>query len=127
MIASLASVASAAPAASVADSLSVSVDVVTRTTVTVTVTVVGRLDAARCPELRKEFNRLIAEGCQALVIDLHESTFIDSVGLAALVKAMRDSADAGAEFWLIRPEQDDAMRVFKLSKFDSIFDMRRRT
>jgi anti-sigma B factor antagonist len=109
---------------SVTDSLSVAVEVITHTTVTVTV--VGRLDAARCPELRSEIDRRIAAGCEALVIDLHNATFIDSVGLAALVKAMRDAQGIGAEFWLVRPGSDDAMRVFRLSKFDSVFDMRGR-
>jgi anti-anti-sigma factor len=110
---------------SITDSLAVAVDVITHTTVTVTV--VGRLDAARCPELRSEIDRRVTDGCERLVVDLHEATFIDSVGLAALVKAMRDAQGISAEFYLIKPEREDAMRVFRLSKFDSVFDMRGRT
>jgi anti-anti-sigma factor len=111
--------------APVIDSLSVAVDVLTYTTVTVTVA--GRLDAARCPELRAEIDRRIVDGCQALTVDLHDAAFIDSVGLAALVKAMRDAQAIGATFELVRPQRDDAMRVFRLSKFDSVFAMRART
>jgi anti-sigma B factor antagonist len=110
---------------SVSDSIATTVDVVTHTTVTVRVA--GRLDAARCPELRAEIDARIAAHCDALCVDLHDTAFIDSVGLAALVKAMRDADSIGSEFWLVRPATDDAMRVFRLSKFDSVFDMRSRT
>ncbi len=104
--------------------LSVSVQSVTTTVTTVTVGVAGRLDAARCPDLRAEFDRRLEANCHRLVCDLTEATFVDSVGLAALVKAMRDAHSNGAEFEIIRPRSDDAMRVFRLSKFDEVFTMR---
>lgn len=105
-----------------ADTMAVAVHTVTHTTVTIRVT--GRLDAARCPELRSEIDRRIADGCDGLVIDLAEAIFIDSVGLAALVKAMRDANAIGATFVIVRPRSEDAMRVFRLSKFDEVFTMR---
>ncbi len=102
----------------------IQVRVQTVSTVTVTVAVTGRLDAVVSPALRAEFDTQIATGCQHLVADLSEATFVDSVGLAALVKAMRDAHATGATFEILRPSDNDAMRVFRLSKFDEVFTMR---
>ena len=106
----------------VTDCLTVDVHTVTYTTVTIAI--VGRLDAARCPELRSEFDGRLATGCDELIVDLWDAEFVDSVGLAALVKAMRDAEGIGALFAIVRPASEDAMRVFRLSKFDEVFDMR---
>jgi anti-sigma B factor antagonist len=103
-------------------SLTVTLQTVAQTTVTISVD--GRLDAARCPELRAEVDQRLAGQVHALVIDLSEATFIDSVGLAALVKAMRDAEAQESSFVIVRPRSDDAMRVFRLSKFDRVFTMR---
>ena len=103
------------------DSLQVGVH--TASVITVTVTITGRLDAVVCPAVRAEFDSRIAEGCQHLVADLSDASFVDSVGLAALVKAMRDAQSAGATFEILRPFSEDAMRVFRLSKFDEVFVM----
>jgi anti-sigma B factor antagonist len=100
-----------------------SVDVRTVTHTTVVISVDGRLDAACCPEIRAEVDRRIETGCQQLIFDLSHASFVDSVGLAALVKAMRDTQRIGAEFSIVRPTSDDAMRVFRLSKFDEVFNM----
>jgi anti-sigma B factor antagonist len=100
------------------------VSVQTISVVTVTVSINGRLDAVVCPALRVEFDTRIAAGCQHLIADLSEASFVDSVGLAALVKAMRDAHSAGATFEILRPTNEDAMRVFRLSKFDEVFVMK---
>jgi anti-sigma B factor antagonist len=102
----------------------IQVRVQTVSIVTVTVAVTGRLDAVVSPALRAEFDTRIATGCQHLVADLSGATFVDSVGLAALVKAMRDAQATGAAFEILRPSNEDAMRVFRLSKFDEVFAMR---
>jgi anti-sigma B factor antagonist len=101
------------------DELSVNVQTVTSTIATITIT--GRLDAARCVEVRSTVDQMLTPTCQRLVIDLSEVTFVDSVGLAALVKAMRDAQKVEAQFVVRRPASDDAMRVFRLSKFDEVF------
>jgi anti-sigma B factor antagonist len=102
----------------------IQVSVHTISVTTVTVAISGRLDAVVCPEVRAEFDRRIADGCQHLVADLSNAIFVDSVGLAALVKAMRDAQAAGTTFEIVRPSNEDAMRVFRLSKFDEVFIMK---
>jgi anti-sigma B factor antagonist len=103
---------------------SFTVDVQTVTTTTAVIRVSGRLDAARCPELRELTEFHSQPGLSRMSIDLRDALFIDSVGLAALVKAMRDTQAIGATFDIVKPLSNDAMRIFRLSKFDEVFDMR---
>ncbi len=103
---------------------SISVEMQTTITTTATVVITGRFDALVCPDIRAEFDARLANGCDHLVADLSDAHFVDSVGLAALVKAMRDAKAAGSSFTILRPRSDDAMRVFRLSKFDEVFTIR---
>lgn len=102
----------------------ITIDVQKTTTTTATVLVAGRFDAVVCPEIRAAFTDRLEQGCDHLVADLSSATFVDSVGLAALVKAMRDAQAVGASFTILRPTSEDAMRVFRLSKFDEVFTFR---
>jgi anti-sigma B factor antagonist len=103
---------------------SFSVDIQTVSTTTAVIAVSGRLDAARCPELRELTESHSQPGLTRMTINLRDAHFVDSVGLAALVKAMRDTQAVGATFDIVKPSNDDAMRIFRLSKFDEVFDMR---
>ena len=49
--------------------------------------------------------------------------FVDSAGLAALVRARRDARAAGGDVVLVRPADDNALRVFRLTQFDEVFQM----
>jgi len=86
-----------------------------------TVKVHGRLDALEAPALRQEISDQIASGEIRLVIDLSEIEFVDSAGLAALVKGLKDTRSAGGDLRLVRPAAEDAMRVFRLTRFDEVF------
>lgn len=58
-----------------------------------------------------------------MVIDLSGVSFLDSAGLAVLARARRDRVLSGRSLVLVRPASDDAMRVFRLTRFDEIFTM----
>ena len=88
-----------------------------------TVTLAGRLDALEAGPLRTVLHEAIIDGQVNLVIDLSRVDFVDSAGLAALVKGMKDARRAGGDLQLISPKSDDAMRVFELTKFDQVFAM----
>lgn len=83
----------------------------------------GRLDALEAPDLREAINAQLAIGPTALIIDLADVEFVDSAGLAALVKGMKDSRRNGGDLRIVSPAADDAMRVFKLTRFDKVFAM----
>jgi anti-anti-sigma factor len=55
----------------------------------------GELDLASCPELEQELDDAAALGT-AVVVDLRELTFIDSTGIAVLVKAYAQSGQNGS-------------------------------
>lgn len=90
---------------------------------TAVVTLSGRLDAVEAPALRAQLTRLLARGVRCLVVDLDGVHFIDSAGLAALVRARRDCRAAGGDVFLVRPGSENAMRVFRLTQFDEVFVM----
>ena len=89
-----------------------------------TVTLKGRLDSLEAQGLRDTVRRLISSGCRQMSIDLTEVTFIDSAGLAVLVRTHRELQASGGELVLVRPSGENANRIFQLTQFDQIFTMR---
>ena len=89
----------------------------------VTLKLDGRLDALKEPSLRSAIDEQLSAGPTALVIDLADVEFVDSAGLAALVKGMKDARRDGGDLRLVSPVSADAMRVFKLTRFDQVFSM----
>jgi len=91
--------------------------------VSATIVLLGRLDAVEAPALREQFAEIFDAGAMTVVVDLVGVTFIDSAGLAALVRARRDAQSAGGDLVLIRPADEAALRVFRLTQFDEVFQM----
>ena len=88
-----------------------------------TVVLDGRLDALEAAPLRQVLQEHIAAGEMHLAVDLAAVEFVDSAGLAALVKGMKDARSAGGDLRLVAPTAPDAFRVFELTKFDKVFSM----
>lgn len=87
------------------------------------ITLSGRLDALEARGLRDLFDSHIAAGRNRIVVDLRGLEFVDSAGLAALVKGMKECRASGGDLRLVSPTAKDAMRVFELTRFDRVFDM----
>ena len=81
----------------------------------------GRLDAVEAPALRAEFARLLPARPAVVVVDLADVAFVDSAGLAALVRFRRELHGVGGDLVLIRPTRAEAFRVFRLTQFDEVF------
>ena len=98
---------------------------------TTTVTLTGRLDALEAPVLRTELDRVLAGHASGhaphVVVDLADVDFVDSAALAVLVRLRRGTTAAGGLLTLVRPDSEDAMRVFRLTQFDRVFTMTRRS
>ncbi len=88
-----------------------------------TITCTGRLDALEAAPMRETVASHLDAGANRLVVDLSDVEFVDSAGLAALVRGMKDARSVGGDLRLVSPKNPDAMRVFELTKFDSVFDM----
>ncbi|MDQ1287345.1 MAG: anti-sigma factor antagonist [Actinomycetota bacterium] len=88
----------------------------------VSVVVTGpRLDAVEAAHLREVIEELLVAGTTRLVVDLSGTGFVDSAGLACLVRAMTTLRRRGGDVALVRPASDDAWRVFRLTQFDEVF------
>ncbi len=89
----------------------------------------GRLDALEAMQRRADLERLarsaVADGA-AVLVDLSAVEFIDSAGLAALVRLRRQVEEAGAGVILVRPAAPAAWRIFELTGLDQVFDVSER-
>ncbi|MCB0084895.1 MAG: STAS domain-containing protein [Caldilineaceae bacterium] len=90
----------------------------------VTVAPKGRLDALQAPEFRKQIQALLDEGVHNLVIDLSETPFLDSAGMAVLVSALKQCRERGGDARMVWPGSDPVKRILALTKFDRVFEMK---
>lgn len=88
-----------------------------------TIAFTGRFDAVEAMAARARMAEPDITTPAHLVLDLHAVTFLDSAGLAVLVRARRDRQRDGRTIALVRPASEDAMRVLRLTRFDRIFTM----
>lgn len=82
----------------------------------------GRLDALEAGGLREALTASVEAGKNRIIVDLSIVDFVDSAGLAALVKGMKDARAAGGDVKLVMPASADARRVFELTRFDQVFE-----
>lgn len=88
-----------------------------------TITVTDRLDALGAQDLRAEVERALAAGVVRFVVDLSATEFVDSAGLAALARGMKDARARAGDLRIVSPTAADAQRVFSLTRFDQVFTM----
>jgi anti-anti-sigma factor len=69
------------------------------------VALVGEHDAYSAERLEGELGVLLGEG-RRIVVDLHDTDFIDSTTLAALLAARRRAAGAGLGFTVVLPQRN---------------------
>jgi anti-sigma B factor antagonist len=73
----------------------------------------GELDLSNVPSLDHELRRAVSLPLSTVIVDLSGLAFIDSLGIACLVKAVRHS-NGGPELRMRRPSAEVA-RVFELT------------
>ena len=88
----------------------------------VEVIVLGELDLASAPELRRELRRAIVAG-PVVVVDLSAVALIDSVGLGLLVGAHRRARDAGGSLVVVAPS-DRLVALLADTGLDHVLDVR---
>ena len=81
----------------------------------------GPIDARTGAELTDRLVDIIDDqGNRQLVVDLSQTTFIDSAGLAVLLDALRRMETNGGDLVLSGPTAD-VMRVFEVAQLDKVF------
>jgi anti-anti-sigma factor len=73
----------------------------------------GEIDVAEAPGVERRLAEALA-GSRHVVVDLREVTFIDSSGLAVLLRAAQAAAREGRELRLLRP-RPLVMRTFEIA------------
>ncbi len=80
----------------------------------------GRLDHTSVPELEGVLDQLHAAGSHRLVVDLHETTYINSGGLRVLVTAWRRARSQSGDVHLCCLT-DRLTEIFEMAGFERIF------
>ncbi len=84
----------------------------------------GELDAATASELHQKLEALLTGGKPKVIVDLKDTGFIDSSGLAMLVRAFKHARAAGGTLALAGL-QPTVRKVFELTRLDKAFDIYR--
>lgn len=82
----------------------------------------GRFDAFETEALREHVDGCLANGDSTLTVDLSDVNFVDSSGLAELVRAMKRCREAGGEFFL-RQLSDPVRVILELTRLDLAFEI----
>ena len=83
-------------------------------------TLSGRLDASAAPGIATWLEETVQGQPSNIVVDLGNVTFIDSTGLAILVKGMRRCRQQGGELVLCGLQQPVRV-IFELTRLDQAF------
>lgn len=75
------------------------------------VRVVGEVDTATAPELRKSIEGLLNDGVTEIVVDLVGVPFMDSTGLGSLAHAHSRASGAGGGILLRSPQPNVVMAL----------------
>jgi len=80
----------------------------------------GEVDVATAPRLRDRLVQLINEGPPQLVVDLSGLSFIDSMGLGALVSGLKRARAHDGDLRLAGPS-DHVAKVLSITRLDQAF------
>ena len=88
----------------------------------VVVHVRGDADLHVAPELRERLSSAIDDGAEDLVLDLTETTFLDSMALGVMLGATKRLRARGGRLRLVVSSQD-LRRIFEITLLDRVFPL----
>jgi len=86
------------------------------------ITVTGEIDLFTAPEFKQRMSELIDAGRSRLVVDLTDTTFIDSSSLGVLIGAHRRLKLRGGAL-LVVCESEAIAKTFKITGLDGVFTL----
>ena len=89
---------------------------------TVIVRLPAEIDVTVADELREALLAVLNQGALGLIVDMTATTFCDSAGITALVRAVRRAAALGATLRLAA-SAPSVLRVFNLVGIDRLIDI----
>lgn len=82
----------------------------------------GELDAASAPEVHRALSELVGQAGTDVELDLARLTFIDSVGLGALLKAAQQLDRQGRRL-VVRHAHEAVRRTIELTGLDAVLHL----
>jgi len=83
--------------------------------------IVGDVDLYNVSELKQAiFDVVEKDGVESLIIDMHETNYLDSSGIGALVAGQKKIKARGGKFALMSIKED-VLNVLKLATLDQFF------
>lgn len=79
----------------------------------------GRLTMASARQMRDLLTDLVAQGTTKIVVDMAETSFLDSSGLGALIAGLKSARQAGGDLRIARPTPA-VVTVFELTNLDKV-------
>jgi anti-sigma B factor antagonist len=79
----------------------------------------GRFNMTAAPDFRRFLEQILASGVERVVIDLENTSFIDSSGLGALIAALKKARQAGGDLRIAAPSEQVRM-VLNLTNLDRV-------
>ncbi len=87
------------------------------------VTPTGRLNMVSARRLKEILSELVTGGTNRIVVDMGETTFLDSSGLGALIGGLKSARQAGGDLRIARVSPA-VMTVFELTNLDRVLRAR---
>ena len=82
----------------------------------------GEVDLYTCPELKEELLRVIHNGAALVVVDLTETTFIDSTGLGVLIRGVERLNTEGGRLTVVCVDPN-MVKVFEVTGLNRVFSI----
>jgi anti-sigma B factor antagonist len=80
----------------------------------------GEVDLYKAPEFKSELIRVIEGGTQNVVIDLTDTTFIDSTTLGVLISGLKRVRPKGGQLPLVITDRN-IKKIFDITGLDRVF------
>src|SRR2546423_8597356 len=82
----------------------------------------GEVDLYTCPELKTELLRVIDQGAKVVVVDLSGTTFMDSTGLAVLIRGVERLRTNGGRLAVVCVDPN-LRKIFEVTGLDRVFSI----
>lgn len=79
----------------------------------------GRLNMVAARRMKELLSELVAAGTPRIVLDMSETTFLDSSGLGALIAGLKSARQAGGDLRLAEPTEAVTV-VLELTNMDTV-------
>lgn len=86
------------------------------------VALTGEVDLYTAPELKQELLRLVDQGAKSIVVDLSETTFIDSTMLSVLLSTLKRLRPNGGQLGIVCTDRN-IRKIFEITLLDRVFPL----